>query len=334
MDCSLINKLQELLNDLNQSIVIITHTNPDGDAIGSALGWYAVLKNAGFINLHVITPNEYPVYLHWMPNNKIVVNAAKNISLASELINESAIAFCLDFNGFSRTEQLETIIKNARAVKVMIDHHPQPEDGFDLVISETEASSTAELIYEVAEKLGYRALVNLDAAQCLYAGIVTDTGSFSYSCNNPRTYEITADLIRTGVNAAALQRLIYNKNKINRVRLLGYCLSQKLKVIKRHETAYISLSMADMKKYDYQEGDAEGFVNYALSIENIKLAVFFMEKDDHVKVSLRSIGNFDVNVFARKYFNGGGHVNASGGKSFETLPNTLKRFENIVKKGV
>ncbi len=334
LDSALITRLQKLLNCRKQKIAITTHTNPDGDAIGSALGWYEILKHIGFADISVIAPNSYPLFLQWMPNNDVVINAAEKPAIANKSISNASIIFCLDYNGFSRTEQLQKTIENAPARKIMIDHHPQPEGGFDLVFSDIKASSTAEMVYEVAEKLGYRHLISLDAAKCLYAGIVTDTGSFSYACNNPRTYEITGELIRKGVDGSALQRLIYNTNNINRLRLLGYCLGKKLKVIEGHKTAYISLSIDEQKKFKHHEGDTEGFVNYALSIKGIIFAAFFFERDDHIKVSLRSTGSFDVNVFARKYFNGGGHLNAAGGKSFDTLSYTLRNFENIVKQVV
>ncbi len=329
-----ITKLQELLTDRRQNISIIVHTNPDGDAIGSALGWYAVLKNIGFTDVSVIAPNSYASFLHWMPNNNIVINASEKPDLASDLISNAKIVFCLDFNGFRRVEQLQASLESTCAIKIMIDHHPQPENGFDLVFSDTNASSTAEMVYEVAEKLGYGDYINLEAAQCLYAGIVTDTGSFSYSCNNPRTYEITAELISKGVDGAALQSLIYNTYTLNRIRLLGYCLSEKLKVIENRKAAYISLAMTEMELYEHQEGDTEGFVNYALAIEGIEFAAFFFEKKDHVKVSLRSTGDFDVNNFARMHYNGGGHKNASGGKCYLELYDTIVQFEKIVKNSL
>lgn len=319
-----------MLSDRQQKISIIVHTNPDGDAIGSALGLYAILKSIGFTDLNVIAPNSYASFLHWMPNNNIVINASEKPELANGLINSAKIVFCLDFNGFRRVEQLQTSLEKTGAKKIMIDHHPQPEIGFDLVLSDTSASSTAEMVYEVAEKLGFRDHINLDAAQCLYAGIITDTGSFSFSCNNPRTYEITALLISKGVDGAELQRLIYNTNTLNRTRLLGYCLSEKLKVIDKHKAAHISLARTEMELYEHQDGDTEGFVNYALAIEGIEFAAFFFETDDHVKVSLRSVGDFDVNNFARKHYNGGGHKNASGGKCFLTLQDTINQFEKIV----
>ena len=332
MNNLLIKKLGELLHNIHQQVSIIVHTHPDGDAIGSALGFQAILKNIGFTRIHVLAPNAYPSFLHWMPGHEEVIIATEQPHEAEHVISQADILFCLDFNGFSRAEQLENHLLNSKAVKIMIDHHPQPEDGFDLVFSDTTASSTAEMVYEVLAATGMEDFINLDAAQCLYAGIVTDTGSFSFSCNNPRTYEITAELVRKGVDGAALQRLIYNTYSLNRMRLLGYSLAESLTVYHEHHAASISLSKADLKRFNHRDGDTEGFVNYALSIKDIRLAALFIEKDDHTKVSLRSAGDLDVNVLARKYYKGGGHKNASGGKSMMDMESTLKQFESLLNK--
>ena len=280
----------------------------------------------------MVAPNAYPSFLHWMPGHEEVIIATEQPHEAEHVIAQAEILFCLDFNGFSRADQLQNNLSKSKAFKIMIDHHPQPEDGFDLVFSDTKASSTAEMVYKVVAACGMEDFINLDAAQCLYAGIVTDTGSFSFSCNNPRTYEITAELVRKGVDGAALQRLIYNTYSLDRMRLLGYSLAERLTVYHEHHSASISLSKADLERFSHRDGDTEGFVNYALSIKNIRLAALFIEKDDHTKVSLRSAGGLDVNLLARKYYNGGGHKNASGGKSMNDLESTLKHFESILKK--
>lgn len=332
MNNLLIKKLSGLLNNIHQQISIIVHTNPDGDAMGSALGLYAVLKNMGIDDIMVIAPNAYPSFLQWMPGNEQVIIASDNALEAEQAISGAEVLFCLDFNGFSRAEQLELHLKKSRAFKIMIDHHPQPEDGFDLVFSDTSASSTAEMVYEVITASGWENMINCEAAQCLYAGIVTDTGSFSFSCNNPRTYEITAQLMRKGIDGAALQRLIYNTYSLDRMRLLGFSLAERLKVYQQHRAACISLSKSDLERFNHCEGDTEGFVNYALSIKDIRFAALFIEKDDHTKVSLRSAGDFDVNVLARKYYQGGGHKNASGGKCDKDLKSTLKQFESLLKQ--
>ncbi len=309
------------------------HTNPDGDAVGSSLGLYDYLKQAGYTNLHVIAPNPYASFLHWMPGNDEIVIATDEKKRAGQLIGDASLLFCLDFNGFSRTDLLEDRLKRSDALKIMIDHHPQPEGGFDLVFSDTNASSTAEMVFEFITSLGGEQLISLEGAQCLYAGIVTDTGSFSYGCNNPRTYEIVARLIRKGVDGAHLHRLIYNTYTADRMRLLGFCLSEKLVVMPEHHSAFISLSERELERFNHQEGDTEGVVNYALAIEGITLAALFTEKKDHVKASFRSAGDVDVNELARKHFNGGGHKNAAGGKSFSSLADTLTYFVSLLNKG-
>ncbi|MFP4063952.1 MAG: DHH family phosphoesterase [Bacteroidales bacterium] len=334
MELTLTDRLKKLLEDKNQLITMVVHANPDGDAIGSGLGLYAWLSEQGFSNVHVISPNPYASFLHWMPGNDQVIVAEKRKAYALDLISKADLLVCLDFNGMSRTAELEEPMKASRATKVMIDHHPDPENDFDLVISDTGVSSTAELLYECLINLSDRDAISLPAAQCLYAGIVTDTGSFSYGCNNPRTYEIVARLIETGVDGAHLHRLIYSTYSEDRMRLLGYCLSEKLKVVSKANTAYISLSKSDLQRFNHQEGDTEGIVNYALNIENIRFAALFTEKENHIKISFRSVGELDANKIARDHFNGGGHKNAAGGKSYASLNDTLANFESLIKNEI
>ena len=331
LDKTQIHRAAEFLNDKEQCVAIVMHANPDGDAVGSALGFYDYLLKTGHLNVHVIAPNDYASFLKWMPRNQDVMVAEKDKALAEELLREASLLFCLDFNGLSRTDLLEKSLSESEACKIMIDHHPQPEEGFDLVFSDIQASSTAELVYEFIASLGDEALIGLEAAQCFYAGIVTDTGSFSYGCNNPRTYEIVARLIEKGVDGAHLHRLIYNTYSIDRMRLLGFCLSEKLQVINGHNTAYISLSARELKRFNYQEGDTEGVVNYALAIEGIKIAALFTEKEDHVKASFRSVGDVNVNELAREHFHGGGHKNASGGKKYSELEDTVSFFVSLIQ---
>lgn len=333
MDNFLINRLHNILNDRHQPVCIVVHTNPDGDAMGSALAMFTFLKKIGFDDVDVVAPNAYASFLHWLPNNDRVIIASESENRANETIKKAGILMCLDFNGFGRTEQLANQLIESKAVKVMIDHHPSPEPGFELVFSDTLASSTAELVYEVIEALGYKKQIDQTIAKCIYAGIVTDTGSFSFSCNNPRTYEIVADLMRTGIDGAAIQRMIYSTYSVDRMRLLGYCLGEKLKTVNGKEAAYISLTKKELKDFNYKEGDTEGVVNYALSIKGVSLAAMFVENDDHIKASFRSAGSIDVNVFARAYYDGGGHLNAAGGKSHSDMVNTIKRFETLVIEG-
>jgi len=325
-------KATQYLEDKEQSIVIVMHTNPDGDAVGSSLGLYDYLLRAGYSNVSVIAPDSYASFLHWMPGNDHVIIAGEQKELAFDLVRKASLLFCLDFNGFSRSGQLEQPLRESGAKKIMIDHHPEPENGFDLVISQVGASSTAELIYEFIAAMGDADRLSLEAAQCLYAGIITDTGSFSYGCNNPRTYQIVARLIEKGVDGAHLHRLIYSTYTLDRMRLLGYCLHDKLKVLAKARTAYISLSREELQRFNYQEGDTEGVVNYALAIQNIQLAALFTEQDDHVKASFRSAGDVDVNKLARQHYSGGGHKNAAGGKSFQSLTDTEQNFIALINQ--
>jgi len=334
LDRQLINRFSNILKETNQPVCIIVHTNPDGDAIGSALALFSFLKKIGFNDIQVVAPNRYASFLHWIPGSDQVIIATDAEKEAHTAIEKAKVMFCLDFNGFARADQLKTQLESSKAIKIMIDHHPSPEPGFDLVFSDIAASSTAELVFELIEAIGLGMHIDATIAQCLYAGIVTDTGSFSFSCNNPRTYEIVAELMRTGIDGAAIQRLIYSTYSIERMRLLGYCLGEKLTIIEGFDVAYISLSKKELKDYNYKEGDTEGVVNYALSIEGINMAAMFVENEDHIKASFRSAGNIDVNLFARSFYDGGGHLNAAGGKSYSRMEDTLKDFEALIKKGV
>ncbi|HSV87038.1 MAG TPA: bifunctional oligoribonuclease/PAP phosphatase NrnA [Bacteroidales bacterium] len=330
MDQTAISNLKQLLTDKQKPITIVTHTNPDGDSAGSSLGFYGFLKGEGFMNVKVVSPDPLPKFLQWLPWQEEILVADKNPDIAGCAINDSALLFCLDFNGFSRANSLEGFLKASKAVKILIDHHPEPEKGFDIVISDVAVSSTAELVFELIMLLGGKETIKKEVAECLYAGIVTDTGSFSYACNYPNTYLITASLIAAGVDGEKLHRLIYNNFSEDRMRLLGFCLGERLEVIPQKKVAYFSLRREDLVRFKHMPGDTEGVVNYAMSIENITFAALFIEKDDHIKISFRSEGDIDVNLFARKYFCGGGHKNASGGKSLEPLNQTIERFRDIV----
>ena len=304
--------------------------NPDGDAVGSSLGLYQYLKNCKYEQVRVILPNKHPEFLHWIPNNARLLTANRKESGAKKIINCADVIFCLDFNDLDRTDQLATHIRKSSAKKILIDHHPDPKQEFDVIISDVNASSTSEMIYNFIISNNHKQLIDLQIAECLYAGIITDTGSFSYACNNPETYLIVAHLMELGVNAEKIHRLIYDTYSEDRMRLLGYCLSDKLVVLPQHKTAYIYLSVSDLERFNYKDGDTEGVVNYALSIKGVELAVIFIEKKEIVKLSLRSKGEVNVNVLARNFFNGGGHQNAAGGNHKDTLENTLSFFNKIL----
>jgi phosphoesterase RecJ-like protein len=315
----------------SSSIVIVTHTNPDGDAIGSSLGLYHFLRsfhpNA---NVCVIVPNEFPSFLKWMPGVEDVMVFQSSEDASLKVLANADLCFCLDFNSLKRTDKLSTHLEVSNVFKILIDHHPQPENTFDLMISCTQSSSTSELIYDLIHTMIGNGALNKDVASCLYVGIMTDTGSFSYSCRRPDTYLAVAELIRQGIDSELIHRKVYDTYSENRMRLLGYCLSERLTVLKDFRTAYIYLTDDDLTRFDHQNGDTEGVVNYALSIEGIVLAVLFTQKEDRIRLSMRSKGEFSVNDLARKHFNGGGHKNASGGDSFSSMTETLAFFETIL----
>jgi bifunctional oligoribonuclease and PAP phosphatase NrnA len=331
LDKLLFEKLKSLLSDTSLNLTIVSHVNPDGDAIGSSLALYQYFKKAKFENVRVVIPNAHPSFLTWMPHNEGIVTATREGKIARDIIAKSDFIFCLDFNDLDRTDQLASPIRNSKAQRILLDHHPDPRDEFEIVFSQTHLSSTSELIYEFICAMDGKHLLDQSIAECLYTGIVTDTGSFSYSCNHPRIYQIVAHLIELGVNGEKIHRHIYDTYSENRLRLLGHCLGEKLVVLKDYQAAYIYLSDSDLRKFKYRDGDTEGVVNYALSIEGIKLGCIFIEKEKLIKASFRSKDDVNVNILARKYFNGGGHRNAAGGNFKGTLDEALSFFNTVVK---
>jgi len=315
-----LQSVRELLSDKSKKILIVSHVNPDGDAIGSCMGLYHYLKNSGFENINVISPNAFPSFLEWIPESEKIIIAQNQTKLSGKIIKEADLIFCLDFNDIARTEDIASI-----------DHHPDPKPHFDFVYSDVESSSTAEMIYEFIHSLEGNNAINKTIAECLYAGIITDTGSLSYGCNNPRTYHILAHLMETGINGEKIHRLIYDTYSEERMRLLGHCLSQRLRVLPEYQTAFIFLTSDDLKKFNYKDGDTEGVVNYGLSIKGIFLAAIFIERKENIKISFRSEGNLNVNILARKYFNGGGHKNAAGGNYKDSMEGTINYFESVLK---
>lgn len=325
-----VTELIELLIT-SKNIVIVTHWSPDGDAIGSSLGLYNYLIQKKH-KVTVITPNDYPSFLFWMKGNDKVIDFSKKTILAKKAVSKADIVFCLDFNAISRIEGLGEEIAKSKAKKCIIDHHPQPEDFADYMLHTIKTSSTCELIYDFIELMGDKKLINKDVANCLYAGVMTDTGSFRFSSTSPKTHRIIADLIEMGAENSEIHNLIYDNNTEDKLRLLGFAFSEKLNVFKEHGTAFFSLSHDELNKFNYKKGDTEGLVNYALSIEGIYFAAFIVERDGKVKLSFRSKGKFNVNEFARKHFNGGGHANAAGGFSDLSLDETIMRFVSLLPK--
>ncbi len=314
-----------------RNILITTHTNPDGDAIGSSLAMYGYLKKKGH-DVSVMMPDPDPAFLSWMPYHSILLAYRDQKETCLKIIEQADVIFCLDYNGLGRLSSAEGPVRKSHAVKILIDHHRDPAPDFNYVISVVETSSTSELVYDFITGCGDGDLVDHDIASCIYAGIITDTGSFSYSCNYEKTYLITADLFRKGIDGEHIHRLVYDTYSEERLRLLGYSISEKLVVLGEFHTAYIYLSKADLDRFNYQIGDTEDVVNYALSIGGVNLAALFSERNGIVRISLRSKGNFSVNDIARKYFNGGGHVNAAGADSYASLEETVRIFVEMLSE--
>lgn len=314
-----------------ERVVITTHHNPDGDALGSALGLYHILKNGG-INSTVITTNSFPEFLSWIPGAESIVKYSHESAMVADLVSKADIIFCLDYNGYSRTEKMADMLAGAPGCKILIDHHPFPESEFSILFSETVVSSTSELVYEVFSSLWGEGIVDENAAVALYTGIMTDTGSFSYACNRGRTFEVAGKLVAKGVKVDSVQNAVYNNFSADRMRLYGFSLLEKMKVFPEFNAAYISLTKDELARFSHKMGDTEGFVNLPLSIKGVVFAALFVENDGLVKVSLRSRGEFPVNMVSKEFFNGGGHTNAAGGKSFASLEDTENIFLEIIKK--
>jgi phosphoesterase RecJ-like protein len=321
----------KLLLESPKRIAITVHTNPDADALGSALGFASILKQLGH-DLMVISPNEYPDFLKWMKGNDEVVVYEKSVDKVDSFIDEADVICCLDFSDLKRIGALGEKVRSAKAIKVMIDHHLEPEKFADIEKWSVEAGATAELIYDLAEEMNWLEFIGPEEADCLYAGIMTDTGGFRHPNTTKHIHEVVANLIGLGANTSRIAKLVYDTNTENRLRLMGFVLSQRMVVMKEYDVAYIYLTLEDQKKFNVQKGDTEGLVNYALSIANITIAAMFTESKEMVKISFRSIGSFSVNEFARKNFGGGGHANAAGGRSELSLQDTLERFKSLVIK--
>jgi len=313
------------LLDEPQKIVIVTHWSPDGDALGSSLGMYHYLLSRKH-TVTVVTPNDYPRFLNFLPGNDKVIDFQKNAKTGKAAIAKADMIFCMDFNSLKRIEELGKEVEKSKATKVIIDHHQKPDTFADYLIHSVEASSTCELVYGFISANEDGELITKKVATCLYTGIMTDTGSFSFSSTTATTHSCAAMLILAGAENEKIHQQIYNDSTEDRLRLLGYCLSEKLTVLKDYNTAFFSLRADELKKFNHKKGDTEGVVNYALSIAGIEFAAFFVERDGGVKSSFRSKSEFDVNQFARKHFNGGGHQHAAGGNSDVSLDEVVLQF--------
>jgi bifunctional oligoribonuclease and PAP phosphatase NrnA len=324
-----LEELKELLSG-PRKIVITTHHKPDADALGSSLAMWGYLKKKGH-DVVVITPTDYPVFLKWMNGEKeVIIYEEDKQKISERLVYDADLIFCLDFSVLSRINELGEVIKNAPGKKILVDHHLEPENFADLSFSDVSAAATCVLVYKIIVGMGDRLYLDTCIGECIYAGIMTDTGSFRHPSTNKEVHLIIAELINLAVDISTIHRLIYDNNSEKKLRFLGHTLLNKLEILKELRTSFISVSANELSSYDSQTGDTEGLVNFALSVENVVFAAVIIEREDGVKISFRSKGDFSVSEFARKHFFGGGHKNAAGGKSDLPLAETIEYFKEIV----
>ena len=328
IDQQVINKVQRLVNGA-KAIVITCHMSPDGDAIGSSLALCHVLRRLGK-DAVVVTPDMVPRSLLFLPDVRSIITFTQNEARARRAIETAQLIFCLDFNSLHRIDKLGEVVMSNSCSRILIDHHTDPEQMFDVMVSFPDASSTCELVYRVLMQMQLLRLVDRWAAQCLLTGMMTDTGNFSYNCEDPDLYEIQASLMRRRVGRQALFNMAMNTFSADSVRLQGYALSQKMRLYREQQVSLIVLSSDELKQFNYKRGDSEGLVNKPLAIPEVKWSVFMREDPDYIKVSCRSVGDFDVDQICKKYFNGGGHVNAAGGEFYGSIEQAVKTFEQIL----
>ena len=322
----------QLLLATPKKIAIIPHRGPDGDAMGSTLGLYHFLLK----NNHkpvVVSPNEFPDFLAWMPGSETVKIFEKDKENCTKILDETELIFTLDFNALHRTGEMEHVLAKLKTPFIMIDHHQKPDDYAAVTYSDTSFGSTCEMIYNFISFLGKRQDIDKTIGTCIYTGILTDSGSFRFPKTTGATHRIIAELIDLGVENTEIPTLLFDNSSFGRLQILGRAL-QNMKVITEHKTAYTTLTQDELNSFNYVKGDTEGIVNYGLSIKGIHFAAIFIENKEEkiIKISFRSQGNFDVNQFARDHFQGGGHQNAAGGKSEVSMEETIRKFEDLVTK--
>jgi len=320
-------KLRDLIAQPRR-IAIVTHYNPDGDALGSSLGLMHVLRSMGH-TAQVVLPNTPGDFLDWLPGRKEALSFDRSPDASLSTIRTSDILFCLDFNRLDRVGGLEDAARSA-GVKVLIDHHQEPDTFAQATFSDTTASSTCQMVFDILTALGHADLITLDAATSLYVGLVTDSGSFRFRSTTPHTMRVAASVMERGVDIDRVHSAIADTNTADRLKLLGYALSERMTVLPDRRTTVIALDKDELKRFNYKTGYTEGFVNYGLSIKGMRLAAFFMERPDQVKISLRSKGDLPVDRFVKEHFNGGGHANAAGGQTTEPLHVAIERFLTLL----
>lgn len=308
------------------------HQKPDPDAMGSSLGLALFLKKLGH-DVVVISPTNWADFLNWMPGCKMVMDFESKTEKSIEILKETEWLFCLDFNTLSRTKKMSSVLENLKCVKILIDHHEEPQtSSFTYGISVIPKSSTSEMVYDLIMESGHQHLLDQDIAACLYAGVMADTGSFRFPVTTSSVHLMVAELKKTGFNHSKVHENIYDNYLENRLRFIGHILSNRLEVIYEYNTALIYVTKADLLKFYIKTGDTEGLVNYPLSIQGIKMAALLIDRDEERKWSFRSKGKVDVNSFARKYFEGGGHYNAAGGRSSDNIDTNIRKFKQAIKE--
>jgi phosphoesterase RecJ-like protein len=327
-----ISELKPLLEaSVKPRVVITTHHKPDADALGSSLGLFNYFAKIG-IHAHVVTPTDYGDFLKWMPGENTVINFEEFEEKSKELVSEADLIFCLDFNALKRINALGILVANSSAEKVLIDHHLEPEGFEQYRLWTTKASSTSELIFWLIELMGHVDHIDEDIASCLYAGIMTDTASFKHPSTTPTTHRVAAVLLEKGAKSNKIFESVYDNYSEDRTRFIGYCLSEKLQILKEYNTALIVVSAEELKKFRIITGDSEGLVNYGLSITGMQLSVLIIDRTVARKMSFRSRDKFPANEFARKNFNGGGHFNAAGGESSDPIEMVEFKFKEALKE--
>jgi phosphoesterase RecJ-like protein len=333
IDLSKYTKELSKLFSSSENILIICHINPDGDSVGAQLALYHYFKQHNK-KVSLLAPNNLQEFLKWMDGADQINIFIKDRKKCRTLIERADLIIMLDFNQPGRLGEAEQFVISSPAKKIVIDHHLEPDNFADLMISDPSKCSTAELVHELVCEINGERFINRSYAEALYVGIITDTGNFEHGAYSSRTFRIVADLLDSGIKKEEIINLIYNNFSSDRLRLQGFALNQRMVVLPVFRTAYIYLSKSDLKEYNHVKGDTEGFVNLPLSIKGINFAALFIEKDDFIKLSFRSKGHFPSNEFASLYFSGGGHRNASGGEYTDTLENTIAYFLKILKENV
>ncbi|MDR3327665.1 MAG: bifunctional oligoribonuclease/PAP phosphatase NrnA [Prevotellaceae bacterium] len=320
-------KLHKLVKTA-EKITIVTHISPDGDALGSSLGLYWFLLELQK-EVKVVVPNAFPGFLSWMQGSDKIIQYVENRKLAEDTIKDADLLFFLDFNDMSRINGLKNATLEATGKKILIDHHPHPDIYCDVKISHPEISSTCELIFRLICRMGYFQEMPFNSAENIYTGMMTDTGNFSFNSQSKEVYFIIHELLSKGIDKDEIYRRIYNTYSADRMKLMGYCLSKKMKIYPEHKAALIFLTLNELEQFHYQIGDTEGFVNIPLQIQGIDISIFVRQDKDKIKISFRSTGNFPINKMAED-FNGGGHLNAAGGDSYYSVHKTIELLEQAI----